>query len=136
MCVLSCISWVLPFATPWTVVHQASLPMGFTRQEYQTELPCFPPGDLPDSGIKPMSPALPGYFSTKQPGKPIDLGRVSERTGGTVWAQDGISGITYANILTIVTIFQRKFCNIEKKMNSFCTFCNEHSKWKGTGMVP
>ena len=54
-----------------------------------------------------------------------------------VLAQDGISGITYANILTIVTIFQRKFCNVEKKKkNSFCTFCNEHSKWKGTGMVP
>ena len=61
-----------------------------------------------------MSPALPGCFSTEEPGKPIDLGRVSERTGGTVWAQDGISGITYANSLTIVTIFQRRFCNIEK----------------------
>ena len=103
---LSRISCVPLFAPPWTVAHQAPLPIGFSRQEYQTELPCLPPGDLPDSGVKAMFPALPGYFSTEQPGKPINLGRVSERPGGTVWAQDGI---TYANSHTIVNIFQRKF---------------------------
>ena len=43
------------FATPWTVVHQAPLSMGFSRQEYWNGLPCPPPGDLPDSGIKPTS---------------------------------------------------------------------------------
>ena len=45
-------------ATPWTVVHQASPTMGFPRQEYWSEL-SFPfPGDIPDPGIKPQSPAL------------------------------------------------------------------------------
>ena len=44
--------------TPWTVAHQAPLPMGFSRQEYWSALPCPPPGDLPDPGIKPGSPAL------------------------------------------------------------------------------
>ena len=40
-------------ATPWTVVHQAPLSMGFSRQEDWSGLPCPPPGDLPDSGIEP-----------------------------------------------------------------------------------
>ena len=36
------------FATPWAVDRQAPLSMGFSRQEYQSRLPCHPPGDLPD----------------------------------------------------------------------------------------
>ena len=44
--------------TPWTVAHQAPLPVGFSRQEYWSALPCPSPGDLPDPGIKPGSPAL------------------------------------------------------------------------------
>ena len=43
--------------TPWTVACQAPLSMGFSRQEYWSELPFSSPGDLPD-GIKPASPAL------------------------------------------------------------------------------
>ena len=38
--------------------RQAPLSMGFFRQEYWSGLPCPPPGDLPDPGIEPMSPAL------------------------------------------------------------------------------
>ena len=33
--------------TLWTVVHQLPLSMGFSKQEYWSELPCLPPGDLP-----------------------------------------------------------------------------------------
>ena len=44
--------------TPWTVAHQAPLSMGFSRQEYWSGLPFPPPGDLPDPGIKLLSPAL------------------------------------------------------------------------------
>ena len=43
------------FATLWTVAHQAPLSMGFSRQEYWRGLPCPPPGDLSDSGIKHAS---------------------------------------------------------------------------------
>ena len=43
-------------ATPWTLACQAPLSMGFSRQEYWGGLPCPPPGDLPDPGIKPASP--------------------------------------------------------------------------------
>ena len=45
----------LTFATPWTLAHQAPLSMGFSRQEYLSGLPS--PGDLPDPGIEPESPA-------------------------------------------------------------------------------
>ena len=62
------------FATPWTVTHQAPLPMGFSRQEYWSGLPLPPPGDLPHPGIEPMSPVSPalarGFFTTEQTGKP------------------------------------------------------------------
>ena len=46
------------------LAHQAPLFMGFSRQEYWSGLPCPPPGDLPDPGIEPTSPALAGGFLT------------------------------------------------------------------------
>ena len=52
------LSRVQLFATPWTVAYQASLSMGFSRQEYQSRLPFPSPGDLPDPGIEPRFPAL------------------------------------------------------------------------------
>ena len=45
-------------ATPWTVAHQAPLSIGFSRQEYWSGLPFLSPGNLPDPGIEPASPAL------------------------------------------------------------------------------
>ena len=62
------------FATLWTTAHQASLSMGFSRQEYWSGLPGPPPGDLPDPGIEPSSLASPvlagGFFTTVPPEKP------------------------------------------------------------------
>ena len=52
------LSHVRLFATPWTVAYQAPLSMGFSRQEYWSGLPFPSPGDLPNPGIKPGSPAL------------------------------------------------------------------------------
>ena len=51
----------------WTAARQAPLFIGFSRQEYWSGLPCPPTGDLPDSGIKPVSlisPALAGRVFT------------------------------------------------------------------------
>ena len=63
------------FATPWTVAHEASLFMGFSRQEYRSGFPFPTPGDLPGPGAEPeflVSPAFPGrFFTTAPPGKPI-----------------------------------------------------------------
>ena len=69
VCVLlTCFSHVRLSVTPWTVAHQAALPMGFSRQEYWSGLPCPSPGNLPDPGIKPLSQAFPaltsGIFTT------------------------------------------------------------------------
>ena len=58
------------FVTPWTVTHQASLSIGFPREEYWIGLPISSPGDLPDPGIEPRSPALAGrFFTTESLGK-------------------------------------------------------------------
>ena len=46
------------FATPWTVAYKTPLSMKFSRQEYWSGLPFPSPGDLPNPGIKPGSPAL------------------------------------------------------------------------------
>ena len=58
------------FVTLCTVAHQASLSMGFSRQEYWGGLPCPPSGVLPDLGIELVpaeSPALAGGFFTTSP---------------------------------------------------------------------
>ena len=69
--VLSRFSRVQLFSALWTVAHQAPLSMGFSRQEYWSRLPCPPPGDLPDPGTEPVSPAAPALqahsFTTESP---------------------------------------------------------------------
>ena len=60
-------SHVWLFAIRWTIVRQAPLSMGFSRQESWSGLPCLPPGDLPNPGIEPeslASSALAGGFFT------------------------------------------------------------------------
>ena len=58
LCYAQLLSHVRLFVILWTVAHQAPLSMEFSRQEYQSGLPCPPPGDLPNPGIKLRSPAL------------------------------------------------------------------------------
>ena len=71
---LSCFSHVQLFATLWTAAYQTPLSMGFSRQEYWSELPWPPPGDLPNLGIKPVSPAAPALQVDSLPlGKPISM---------------------------------------------------------------
>ena len=62
----------LTLVTPWTVACQAPLSMGFYRQEYWSGLPFASPGDLPNPGIEPGSPALQAdSLLTELQGKPI-----------------------------------------------------------------
>ena len=66
------LSRVRLFATLWTVAHQGPPSMGFSRQEYWSELPFPSPGDLPDPWIKLSSPTLQADALTSEPpGKPI-----------------------------------------------------------------
>ena len=72
------LSRVWLFATPWTVAYQAPLSMGFSRQGYRQEywsgLPFPSPGDLPNPGIEPRSPALPAdALPPEPPGKTQEL---------------------------------------------------------------
>ena len=60
-------SRVRVFATLWTVALQAPLSVGLSRQEYWSGLPCPPPGDLPDPGMEPGSPALQADFLLSEP---------------------------------------------------------------------
>ena len=63
------LSRVRLFAIPWTVVYQASLSKGFSRQEYWSGLPFPSPGDLPNPRIESRSPALPAdAFPSEPPG--------------------------------------------------------------------
>ena len=52
---------------PQTVAHQAPLSWGFFRQEYLNGLPFSPPGDLPDPGVKSMSPVSPALQADSLP---------------------------------------------------------------------
>ena len=56
---------------PGTVAHHAPLFMGFSQQEHWSQLLFPSPGDLPNTGIKPVSPAVTGDFFPTSPGKPI-----------------------------------------------------------------
>ena len=65
------LSHVQLFVTLWTVAPQAPLSMGFSRQESWSGLPFPPPGDLPNPGIEPVSPALQADSLPAEPsGKP------------------------------------------------------------------
>ena len=65
------LSHVQLFATPWTVAYQAPLSMEFSRQVYWSGFPFPSPGDLPDPGIEPGSPASQADTLPSEPsGKP------------------------------------------------------------------
>ena len=72
--VVQLLSRVQLFASPWTIARQAPLSMGFSRQEDWSGLPCPPPGDLPEPGVKPASlnpPVLQAdSLPSEAPGKP------------------------------------------------------------------
>ena len=66
------LSRVRLFVIPWTVTYQAPPSMEFARQEYWSGLPFPSPGDLPDPGIEPGSPAFQADALTSEPlGKPM-----------------------------------------------------------------
>ena len=67
------LSCVRLFVTPWTVAYQAPQSTEFSRQEYRNGLPFPSPGDLPDPGIEPGSPALQADALCKCPLSPGTL---------------------------------------------------------------
>ena len=76
------LSHVRLFATTSTVAYQASLSMGFSRQEYRSRLPFPSPGDLPDPGIEPGSPSSEADALTSElPGKLTQVRATVKRLG-------------------------------------------------------
>ena len=67
MIALGSCSFVSDCMTSWTVACQVLLSMEFSRQEYWNELPFPSPGDLPNSGMKPLSPAIPALQADCSP---------------------------------------------------------------------
>ena len=80
MCVCAqLLSHVQLFAVPWTVSHQAPLPMEFSRQEYWSGAPFPTPGHLFNPGIQPMTLVFPalvgGFFTTGATCKALDAAK-------------------------------------------------------------
>ena len=94
------------FATPRTVAHRAPLPMGFSRREHWSGLPCPPPRDLPDPRIEPPSPVSPalaggfctpsatweGWVSRGAAGEMSVRARSSEGSTGAGWPAANVAG--------------------------------------------
>ena len=92
-CVLSCVQI---FGDPMDCNLQAPLSMGFPRQDYWSGLPFPPPGDLPNLGIEPVSPALAGeFFTTETPLEAyslVDETKLSEKQDEEDDSDDGGEG--------------------------------------------
>ena len=87
------------FVTLWTVAHQAPPSMGFSRQEYWSGLPFPSPGDLPDLGMEPESPALQENSSLSHQGSPSSFYK-TEKTiqGRKVWLfNEWLNSLTYTD---------------------------------------
>ena len=95
------------FATLWTVARQAPLSMGFSRQEYWSGLPFPSPGDLPNPGIEPRSPALEADALTSEPpGKQTEYimrnAGLEETQAGIKTSRRNINNLRYADNTTLM----------------------------------
>ena len=72
------LSHIWLFVIPGTVAHHTPLSIGFSRQECWSGLPFPSPGDLPDPGVEPVSPALAGgFFTIESPEEYLWLSQLS-----------------------------------------------------------
>ena len=106
VCVLTHVSRVLKCRALWTVALQAALSMGFSRQEYWSVLPCPPPGDLSDPGIRTHSSHIVGGIFTAEP---LGKLRLSVTLEQMVW-QQVLRSVqpqteTSLSILFVLTVF-------------------------------
>ena len=117
-------SHVWLFTTPWTVAHQAPLSMEFSRQEYWSGLPVPSPGDLPDPGIKPRSPALQADSLPSEPqGKPIILPTIPYCSSGNNLDLQSINNLPCLYLLDLWLYCQAQSFTLENE-NS-CVLFNQ-----------
>ena len=103
------LSHVRLFVTPWTVARQASLSMGFSRQEYWSELLCCPPEDLPDPGIKPLSLVSPAF-------------------AGRFFATETTFHQIFLNIFLVIIIFHIKILILRKVVSNYQHAVHSHGR--------
>ena len=100
VCVCVC---VCVFSRVGLFVTRLLCPWGFSGQEYWSELPFPPPGDLPDPGIKPESPASPvlagEFFTTESPRKPIYIWWVNLKH--TALHMDGLFIFGFSDLISL-----------------------------------
>ena len=104
-------------ATPWPVASQAPLSMGLSRQESWSGVPCPPPGDLPNSGIKPvalMSPALASIFLTTS----------------APWEIRCLLEFTQIQVLWLVVLSNQLIFRCPSALPCFVELCREHAIYK------
>ena len=122
-------------ATPCTVTCQAPLSMGFSKQRSWSGLPCPPPGDLPNLGIKPRSSALQvNSLLSKPPGKPMNIGVGSlsllqgifltqELNWGLLHCKQILYQLSYQGSLLYLNIHQINQCFMVSADNVTDTIC-------------
>ena len=94
--------------TSWTVVHQAPLSMEFSRQEYWSGEPFPSPGDLPDPGIEPRSPALQADSLPSEPlEKPHDMPSHGPNLKAISSTTSAVSNFRVNHILNLFPLLKR-----------------------------
>ena len=105
------LSHVRLFATPWTVAHQAPLSIGFSRQEYWSGLPFPSPGDLPNPGIEPRSPALQADTLTSEtPGKSLVMALLNHKKEENTAVHNNMDGPGGHMLSEISQTEKKKYC--------------------------
>ena len=115
--------------TPCTVAHQAPLSMEFSRQEYCNGLPFPSPGDCPNPGIEPRSPALqadslptepPGYSSEQSP---TEWATVKIQLMLCMWQT--LCKQWLSSFSRLYSTSQVVFSSVD---STACCFCDEHDR--------
>ena len=105
--------------TLWTIDHQASLSMAFSRQEYWSGLPFSASWDLPDAGIEPSSSALAGgFFTTLTPRKILSFFASSWNCPSAVLStliRFSVTHVTSNSISTHILHSLLLFCSFTRK---------------------
>ena len=110
-------------------------PWGFSRQEYWSDLPCPPPGDLPNPGIKPWSPSLlVDSLPSELPGKTINTGVDSlSLLQGIFPTQESKQSLLHCKQILYQLSYQGLgplYCNFEKICIQIWEICMQITYWE------
>ena len=97
--------------TPWTVICHTLPPVGFSRQEYWSGLPFPSPGDLPDPGLEPGSPALQADSLPSEPPGAQMKHNLESKTAGR-----NINNLRYADDITLMAVSEEELKSLLMKV--------------------